>query len=70
MFNSTCDRCSNQTDVITMSWFNTEMICKSCSDKELRHPLIKKAKEVERAELLKGNRNFEGIGLPDSLKVK
>ena len=70
MFNNTCDRCSGKTDVVTMSWFNTEMICKSCSERESKHHLIKKAKEVERAELLKGNRNFEGIGLPDDLKVK
>lgn len=65
-----CDRCgcsnNNQT---TMSKFNTDVICMPCKEKEILHPEYKNACDVELNEIKKGNYNFEGIGLPESLKV-
>ena len=29
-----CDRCPKPLDVRTMSWFNSDVICMDCSDKE------------------------------------
>lgn len=65
-----CERCGKATKSVRMSFFNTEMLCKDCQDEESKHPSYKKAKEVERSEYLKGNRNFEGVGLPKDLREK
>lgn len=61
-----CNRCNQETRVFTMSWFNTEMICKQCDYKESQMKELKHAKEVELEECLKGNFNFKGIGFPKS----
>lgn len=63
-----CQRCHEKTNTHTMSWFNTQMICMACSDKEMKHPRIKEAKDAERAQVKAGNRNFVGIGLPEDLR--
>jgi hypothetical protein len=52
-----------------MSRFNTDVICAVCVGKERQHPEYEKACEVEIDEIRKGNYNFEGIGLPEDLKV-
>ncbi len=57
-----CERCGQETRVFTMSWFNTEMICRDCDFKESQMKEIKHAKEVELQECLKGNFNFRGVG--------
>lgn len=65
-----CDRCNKPHGHATlMSRFNTDVICAVCVGKERQHPEYKKACEVEIDEIRKGNYNFEGIGLPDDLKV-
>lgn len=50
-----------------MSFFNTEMICLDCNEKEELHPDYWRAKEVESKEVSKGNYNFKGIGKPKDL---
>ena len=62
-----CDRCGKKTKSLIMSMFNTENICKECKEKEVKHPLYEKAREIERQEVLKGNYNFKGIGKPNDL---
>ena len=45
-----------------MSWFNTDLICMDCADKEKSHPKYQEAKDRENEEVRKGNLNYEGIG--------
>jgi hypothetical protein len=53
-----------------MSMFNKDIICTTCKVEEAKHPKYKEACAKERDEILnKKNFNFEGIGLPDELKV-
>ena len=63
-----CKRCNKPARVMTMSYFNTQMICMECRDRESKHPLYEHAKRVELQACLQGNLNFGGIGLPDDLK--
>jgi hypothetical protein len=63
-----CDRCKKDVYSRTGSIFNEEMICMPCKEIEMVHPLYKEAFERERAEVLKGNMNYEGIGLPEDLR--
>jgi hypothetical protein len=65
---STCERCDNESTTTTVSWFNTQTICKSCDEKELSHKDIEKAKAKELEQVKQGNYNYEGIGLPNDLK--
>ena len=65
---SQCQRCGNETNVTTGSWFNTEMICIPCSEKETTHRFFEAAKATEREAVIQGNYNFLGIGLPEDLK--
>lgn len=64
-----CDRCcqphNNQT---IMSMFNKDILCMRCKAIEKNHPDYDKAAKAELDEVKKGNRNFEGIGLPEDLK--
>jgi len=52
-----------------MSFFNTELICQKCDDAEKADPEYKQAVEAERAEVMKGNMNYPGIGLPWSYQI-
>lgn len=63
-----CDRCKLECFTIIMSRFNTQMICDDCEDKEMAHPDYQKAVNAEIKALSGGNRNFEGIGLPNNLQ--
>lgn len=65
-----CGRCEKETREHKMSMFNTQELCPECQEKEKAHPDYKHACEVERDQALKGNRFFEGIGLPDDMKYK
>ena len=66
--NNQCERCGRQATTLTGSWFNTQMICPQCDLLEHEHPLIEKAKKVEREALTNGDFNFVGIGLPKDLE--
>ncbi len=62
-----CDRCKKDATSLIMSMFNEEMLCEKCKSNERKHPDYKKACDAERAEVLKGNYNFPGIGKPKNL---
>lgn len=62
-----CGRCRKGTNMTTCSFFNTEMICPACEEKEMAHPDYKKAKEAEAEAVRSGNYNFPGIGKPSDL---
>lgn len=64
----TCDRCNKPTHYSTGSYFNLQMICSSCEDKERKHPQFQHALDTETKEVLKGNLNYKGVGLPKDLK--
>ena len=51
----------------TMSWFNMQIICMDCNDREHAHPDIQRAKQAEERAMLAGDKAFPGIGLPADL---
>jgi hypothetical protein len=59
--NPNCERCSSCSTTTSMSWFNTEMLCIDCKEKEKNHPLFNKAKEIENQKVMQGDYNFPGI---------
>jgi recombinational DNA repair protein (RecF pathway) len=63
MYNGHCDRCGKPTTTFRMSIYNTEMCCKDCIKEEESREDYKRAREIERLEVLRGNRNFKGVGL-------
>ena len=60
-----CVRCEKETKHFIVSFFNTDTICMECKEVEKLHPRYEEAKEIEHHEVVKGNYNYEGIGLPD-----
>lgn len=62
-----CKRCGKETDVWTVSMFNTEECCLDCINKEKQHPDYERAREEENRQCRLGNFNFEGIGKPADL---
>lgn len=64
-----CERCHQHLSCWTMSWFNTQHICMKCAEKEKQHPKYKEAVQAIKEAETKGNMNFEGIGLPEDLKL-
>jgi hypothetical protein len=63
-----CDRCGQETQSWTGSYFNTDTICMECDDRERAHPRFAEAKRIEKEQTLRGNYNFKGIGLPPDLR--
>ena len=66
--NGDCDRCKKKRAEFKGSMFNTDMLCMECLEIEQKHPDYEKAKQIEHEEVVKGNYNFEGIGLPIDLE--
>ena len=64
---TTCDRCNELATSLTMSWFNTEMICEACDIKEHNHSDFERARKAEFEENVNGNYNFPGVGKPSDL---
>ena len=62
-----CDRCAGETVCTTGSYFNLEIICTECDDRESAHPRYEEARRIEAAEVARGNYNFPGVGLPQEL---
>ncbi len=57
-----CDRCGKSLENgRIMSMLNTECICLSCKEKEIKHPDYDRARQEELAEIRKGNMNYKGI---------
>jgi len=65
-----CDRCGQKASITIMSKFNEDMICVPCKKEEKAHPDYQRASEEELKACQSGNLNFEGIGLPEDLKLK
>lgn len=61
-----CQRCGKKTSSHTMSWFNTQLICLECSDKERQHPEFFRAVEADHEAMRRGDYNFPGIGYPEN----
>ena len=61
-----CKRCNAKTNVWRYSWFNLDKLCNECCELERKHPDYEKALQAERSEVMAGNYNFEGIGLPEN----
>ena len=58
-----CDRCGGSLDGgRKMSMFNMDCLCMYCIKAERQRSDYREAQEAERAALLRGERNFEGIG--------
>ncbi len=62
-----CDRCKDKTLGVTMSRFNTDMICRDCEEKEKAHPDYGEAVWMEAQAVKHGDMNFPGIGKPADL---
>ena len=61
-------RCNNSTKGITiMSMFNEQVICTICKIKERQHAEYDNAVAIELIQVVQGNLNFKGIGLPQGL---
>ena len=59
-----CDRCGAILgDSRTMSRFSKECICRTCAAEERKRSDYDKAVQADLAEIKKGNREFDGIGL-------
>lgn len=68
-FPDQCARCSadlGKTSSI-MSKFNLDTLCKSCKERERAHPGYAEADRLECEAVLRGERNFPGIGAPPEL---
>lgn len=60
---TTCDRCGGSLkNGRIMSMYNTDCICMECKKKERERSDYKKAADAEREMLMKGVRNYKGIG--------
>ena len=59
----TCDRCGGSlASGRIMSMFNTDCLCMACKEKERKDPRYKSAQKAEYEALMRGERNFPGIG--------
>jgi len=58
-----CERCGKETNITTMSWFNTQIICMDCDKKEQKRPDFQAAKDADSMAVKAGNFNFKGIGI-------
>ena len=74
VINGPCARCGNPTVDTPLdrrvSYFNKDLICMSCSDRERTHPLFVAAKEAEAAAVKTGDLKFPGIGCPPDLYLR
>lgn len=59
-----CDRCNGSlSDGRIQSMYNEDCICMTCKREERKRADYKEALEADRAEIMRGNYNFAGIGL-------
>lgn len=71
MHRDNCDRCQRPvTNGKTfLSYFNKQVICEGCKSDEKSHADYNKAVQADIDSCKKGNFNFDGIGLPEDLKI-
>ena len=62
-----CARCGQETISQSMSFFDTDMCCSDCLEKEKKHPKYQEAYDAEEAAVRRGETNFPGIGKPADL---
>lgn len=62
-----CDRCGKETRVHAMSYFNEDVLCRACIEKERAHPAFEEARRVEGEHVKRGEYNFRGVGKPADL---
>jgi hypothetical protein len=62
-----CHRCGQKSASFIGSYFNTELLCFDCRQKEEAHPRYREAVAAECAACQAGDFNFPGIGKPDDL---
>lgn len=62
-----CERCKRFDDIMTTSVFNNQVICSTCSYAESEHPDYCKARDIQNKEIMSGNYNFKGIGVPEDI---
>lgn len=62
-----CDRCKKETMSYILSFFNLDMICSDCKEKEKAHPDYAKAVAAENEAVRNGDAMFPGIGKPGDL---
>jgi hypothetical protein len=60
----TCHRCNTECGGYTMSYFNHDLICSVCDERERAHPDFAMAEASDRFAIKQGNYNFPGIGWP------
>lgn len=54
-----CERCRKETTgCLTMSWFNREMICGKCSEKEKQYKMFNAALMAAEEAERKGDENY------------
>ena len=62
-----CGRCGREAPFLTGSYFDAEMICPDCEERERQHPLYGQARAAEAEAVRRGDLNFPGLGRPDDL---
>ena len=53
-----CQRCGTQTNTYRCSWFNEQMICTTCAEKEKKREDYQTCRKLEHEAVMKGNLNF------------
>ena len=56
-----CERCGKETYSLSMSFMNTEMICRDCKAEERNDPMYEAAREAEMNAVRSGNYNYKGL---------
>ena len=64
-----CIRCLTESNVHTMSRFNTDDICPDCEAREKAHPKYREAYDAEAAAVRSGDMNYAGNGCPPELYI-
>ena len=59
-----CQRCDQESNSFTGSWFDTTLICMTCAEIEEAHPDYEYAHDTETEAVRRGDLNFEGVGWP------
>lgn len=63
-----CERCNKKANAWRFSWFNLDRLCSECYELESKHPDYQRARDMEHLEVVAGNLNYKGIGLPENYK--
>jgi hypothetical protein len=64
-----CGRCERETAGVSMSYFDTALICLDCDAIEVRHPAHAEAVRREEEAVRRGETNFRGVGVPADLGI-